>query len=477
MTDLPLRQPELNQSFAQRVDILLRELRAALRHDRPSILLAIYASEFVRQEAEAALQEGLRAVGQTTTALRINEQNYDLLPLMAEHPARQTTVFFLSGLQWGGGKDGRAAYRALNIRREYFVDYQLRAVVWLTEREASLLPHNAPDFWAFRHRTVEFVDAPDPSKVIPLAHDLAWQGFEDRILREDTEAKIALRQSLLADLPPGEASLPARADLFYTLAGLYWAKRDYPAAIQYWEQALDGYVRLNHTWRQSWCCNGLGNVYRDMKRYEEALAAYQRSFELNPKDGVPHIGLGNVYSDLGRYDEALAAYQRALELDPKLTYAHNGLGNVYRKLGRYDEALAAYRRALELGPEADYAYNLSAVYRMLGRWDEALAALQKAVDLESQDGILRTFLAAVLRQLGRQAEAQEQLAIARPLVEKEDDYNRACFFAVSGEVEAALAALKAALEKQQSTLEWARRDPDLAALRDDPRFRALVGKD
>jgi tetratricopeptide (TPR) repeat protein len=85
--------------------------------------------------------------------------------------------------------------------------------------------------------------------------------------------------------------------------------------------------------------------------YDDAIAAYQRAIQLDPKDAYPHNGLGNVYSDLGNYDEAIAAYQRAIQLDPKDAAPHNGLGNVYAQLGNYDDAIAAYQRAIQLDPK------------------------------------------------------------------------------------------------------------------------------
>ena len=55
------------------------------------------------------------------------------------------------------------------------------------------------------------------------------------------------------------------------------------------------------------------------------------------------------------------------------------------------------------------------------------------------------------------------------------DSSSACLESVAGNVEAAIEALRIALEHQEQTVEWARDDPDFVFIRDDPRYRALVG--
>ena len=57
-----------------------------------------------------------------------------------------------------------------------------------------------------------------------------------------------------------------------------------------------------------------------------------------------------VLHALKRYDEALACFDRALALDPKLVAASNGRAGVLRAQGRADEALADY---YELAPNGD----------------------------------------------------------------------------------------------------------------------------
>ncbi len=113
---------------------------------------------------------------------------------------------------------------------------------------------------------------------------------------------------------------------------------------------------------------------------------------------------------------------------------------------------------------------------MRGEWEPALEAFRRAAELEPERGFCHASVAGALRALGREAEAQEVIARARPLMEKESEYNRACFAAICGESEEALRLLEIALQKRQVSPQWARQDPDLRSLRGDPRFEQLLGQ-
>jgi len=500
------------EAFEARIDLLAGELELALKWDRPSILLAIYASEFVRMEAQQALAKRLQEFGAKVNVYTVSgEEDADIPRALAQHPDREESVFFVSGLRWGGGKDGRNAYRALNLRREYFVEYRIRAVFWLTESEAARLPHAAPDFWAFRHRAVEFVEAPRPEQIAPVARVLAWTDWADRTLAQDIEAKIALREGLLRDLPESDETLAARADLIYTLGTLYHAKREHDKALKHFNQALAIFKRLGDTERQSWSWNGLGNVYRAQGRYEEAEAAYRRAIDL-ADDATPYNGLGNVYRAQGRYDAAEVAYRRATEIDPEYPTPWNGLGNLYYQQGRYEEAESAYKLAIDRDPnnaypwnglgniytdqeryeeakvtyhkainhDPDYAQpwnNLGIVHRIQKHYKKARDTFRQAIKLDPKYTTAYSSLAAVLHKLGQEKKAQENLYNARELVSKEDHYNQACIEAIAGNVEAALAHLERALTQAPGNRDWAARDPDFEPLHGHPRFEALVGGD
>jgi tetratricopeptide (TPR) repeat protein len=76
---------------------------------------------------------------------------------------------------------------------------------------------------------------------------------------------------------------------------------------------------------------------------------------------------------MGRYDEALAAYERSGKAIPKGGYPHGGIARVYALIGRTREA-----RQMISGLK-DNPYIIAAVYVALGDKDEAFRILEKAV--------------------------------------------------------------------------------------------------
>lgn len=502
----------IDEPFAERVEILADELRLAFKFDRPSILFAVYQSRYVMMDAMGALTEQLKPLQIEFAWLRIEgERDADIPIRLSERPAdeRRRTVYLIDGLQYGQD----AALRALNIRREYFVENRLRVILWLTESEAESIPLRAPDFWRFRHRVVDFFDRVhehiEPQRAAELGSQLAWEGFKDTTLRENTDAKIELRLALLQDLPADDETLGARAELEFTLGGLYRAKRDYEKSIAYFQSAIEIAAQIQDTRLKILCYNGLGNVYRALKRYDDAIATYQYAIALDPNYAAPHYNLGNVYADLKRYDDAIAEFQRAIVLDPSYAYPYNGLGIVYRDLKRYDDAEDMYHKAIELDPtDPNLIGNLAYLLRMRDRFSEAETYYRRALELDPQNPRCYLGLVTLLRQTAREQEAlalteqwlavapneidaliaaanlsrklgneqktAEYISLARAHAGETEWYARACIEAVAGNSEAALDSLKRASEQDDFDREWAARDPDFEWIREEARFKEIV---
>ena len=62
----------------------------------------------------------------------------------------------------------------------------------------------------------------------------------------------------------------------------------------------------------------LGWVYRSRNEPTEAIAAYGKALEIDPKQAQAALGLGWAHSQMKEYDEAIAWYQEAVEFDDTL---------------------------------------------------------------------------------------------------------------------------------------------------------------
>ena len=120
-------------------------------------------------------------------------------------------------------------------------------------------------------------------------------------------------------------------------------------------------------------------------------------------------------------------------------------------------------------------YNRGYVYQTKGDTDRAIKNYQESLQIKPNDNHARISLFSLLKKLGKNTQADEHEKLARELVTKENEYNQACFEAICGNTEKALDLLKIAMEKGQSTKEWAKKDPDFENLRDEPRFKEIVG--
>jgi tetratricopeptide (TPR) repeat protein len=373
------------EPFEDRIDILFRELELATKWKRPSVLWAIYSSEYVRADADKSLESRLHNLGQTACHIRIqNLKNADVSLQIAESARADNVVYFVEGLRWGVDQDDRFAYRTLNDRRDFFVDNQIRVVFWLTEKEAIDLAHFAPDYWESRHRVIEFVDSPRPDQISPQILESAWRGtgeFTDST--EDLDAKIALRTALLTDLPTGDESTSARANLLLTLGMLHWRRGDYERATQFLNTALDLAARLEDNYFEALCFNAIALVQTDLGRTREAIQAYQNAVSLAPEQIFPWNNLGHLCRKIGQHAEALAAFQKAIDQNAADIVAWNGLGDVYHETGRNDEAVHAYLKAIEISP--DFAHSWSGLgnsHLHEGRLEEALDAHKKAIEID-----------------------------------------------------------------------------------------------
>jgi len=124
-------------------------------------------------------------------------------------------------------------------------------------------------------------------------------------------------------------------------------------------------------------------VYARQRRFDEALAGYDRALAVRPDFAEALNNRGNALQELKRFDEALASYDRALAVRPNYAEALNNRGYSLHELKRFDEALASYERALAVRPDyAEVLNNRGRTLEELKRFDEALASYDRAIALK-----------------------------------------------------------------------------------------------
>jgi tetratricopeptide (TPR) repeat protein len=89
-----------------------------------------------------------------------------------------------------------------------------------------------------------------------------------------------------------------------------------------------------------------------MKRHEESLAEIRRAQALDPLSLTVNLATGTLSKWARRYDDSIAAYLKTLDLDRNYRLAHLSLGNAYYGAGRYREAVEENIRARELSGDS-----------------------------------------------------------------------------------------------------------------------------
>ena len=144
-----------------------------------------------------------------------------------------------------------------------------------------------------------------------------------------------------------------------------------------------------------------------------------------------------------------------------------------------EKAAAVYREILAANPKDVEAYRLLGLaLTRQGKPGEAVDALRKAVELGDDGPAIHRNLGDALLRSGRPAEAAEHLEKSVKLGMKAPPaiYNLACAYALSGRKDDAFARLNEVAAMGWLTREQVERDGDLASLKPDPRFGALLSK-
>jgi tetratricopeptide (TPR) repeat protein len=105
-----------------------------------------------------------------------------------------------------------------------------------------------------------------------------------------------------------------------------------------------------------------GNKQYQQRQFEQALPAYQKAIEQNPKSSIARYNLANARFRSGHLEEADKSFDELIEKTDEKTYKEKGFYNkgvTLTKQKKLLESIEAYKNALKLDPaDEDARFNL-----------------------------------------------------------------------------------------------------------------------
>jgi TolB-like protein/Tfp pilus assembly protein PilF len=238
----------------------------------------------------------------------------------------------------------------------------------------------------------------------------------------------------------------------------------------------------------------IGELYRyAFGQFDEAVVWQRKGIALDPSEPMGSIFLGIIYLDLGDSDQAELWFKRTMELAPDFFMSTAILEPLHFHRGEYAEALEVARETLEGDPSSPKSLSHVRMHEFrAGRYKEARALyergypglLQEAeptIDHSNYEAAID--LALVLSRTGEQERADllldGSLAFTRTIPRLGAGgygFSDVMIYALQGNNEAALAALRQAIDEGWRTGWWfyLEHDPSLDFIRDEPEFQAML---
>ena len=165
------------------------------------------------------------------------------------------------------------------------------------------------------------------------------------------------------------------AEAHTSLAYVFFVDFENEQSAKEYERAisLNPNYAMAHHWFGSGVLNALG-------RFDQAIAEGKRALELDPASPIISASLGPIYKNARRYDEAIAQLRDTVEMHPEFYWAHRFLGVALELKGATTEAIAEYQRAFELNDDPVVLALLAHAEARIGKQNEARQILARLTE-------------------------------------------------------------------------------------------------
>jgi tetratricopeptide (TPR) repeat protein len=233
-----------------------------------------------------------------------------------------------------------------------------------------------------------------------------------------------------------------------------------------------------------------GKVQEADGNFDEALASYEKAYELDPTTPGLGMKIGTLYIQQGqgakgreylaeiieapatptsvvynyavslmrddKFAAAVPPLKRVTREQPDNPQGWYALAQCYNARKMYAQAIPAYEKTLELNPDPSVAYNLGVVAGRAEQWDTCIAAYDQALALAPDNLDAARNRAIALMQAGRHDEADRAFAsyLDRDPTNYKANLNRGVNLFKAGRYEEAVDAYNLTLEVQETAEAW-----------------------
>jgi two-component system, NarL family, sensor kinase len=218
---------------------------------------------------------------------------------------------------------------------------------------------------------------------------LAWQIYDTAITYSDSALQIAQKQD----------DLVKQAGINITRGNAIFNHEGPGAGISAYRESYRLYSLLKDTAGLLKSLNGMGTMYKEMARYDSALAYYirlitiaeEKGYEMNL--GMGYVNMGILYLDIKDTAKGAHYLKMSIPLNKKYQPALEGLaimnlGLMYLDQKEFDSAQVRLREALDIyisigdrKGQADALNNLGNVYTQISEFDSAYILYSRARDI------------------------------------------------------------------------------------------------
>jgi adenylate cyclase len=146
----------------------------------------------------------------------------------------------------------------------------------------------------------------------------------------------------------------------------------------------------------------------DLKRADELAS---RAIAVGANNSLGHVAKGNVLRVERRFDDAIAEFERALALDPNFADAYGLLGYTQLEIGQFQKAIEFFDKAIRLSPQnqqlAFWYLSEGQAYFGLQQYDQAIEWARRTIAINPNVSSALGMLAAALALTGHDAEARD----------------------------------------------------------------------